>query len=238
MERIDKIGFSDLQIIQNPNSFCYGIDAVILADFAKIKQKANVIDLGTGNGIIPLILSHKSKSNKIIGIEIQEEAFELAKRNIKLNGSEKKIELYKMDAKAAPEFFGQGSFSAVVSNPPYMSNNSGIKNINSAKSISRHETTADLSDFLEVANKLLIDKGDLFLVHRPLRLVDIIYFARLNNLEPKRIRFIHPNKNEKPNIMLIHCVKNARPELRFLKPLYVYNSSGKFTKEINQIYER
>ncbi len=238
IERKDKIGFADLFIIQNPDYFCYGIDAVILSDFVKVKSGAKIIDLGTGNGIIPLILSHKTKAEKIIGIELQEKIYQLAKKNIDLNGLNNRIEIFNMDIKSAPEAFGFRSFSAVVANPPYMAMDSGIKNIKDAKSISRHETTANLSDFMETSSKLLVDQGDLFMIHRPMRLVDIVCLARENNLEPKKIRFIHPNKNQKPNIMLLHCVKNARPELKFLKPLYVYNSSGNFTPEISQIYER
>lgn len=238
MERKDKIGFADLFVIQNPDYFCYGIDAVILSDFVKVKSGAKIIDLGTGNGIIPLILSHKTNAEKIIGIELQEEVYQLAKKNIELNGLNDRIEIFNMDIKSAPEAFGCRSFSTVVSNPPYMATATGIKNISDAKSISRHETTASLSDFMEISSKLLVDQGDLFMIHRPMRLVDIIYLARQNNLEPKKIRFVHPNKNKKPNIMLLQCVKNARPELKFMKPLYVYNSSGDFTPEINQIYER
>ena len=238
MERKDEIGFANLFIFQNPDYFCYGVDAVILSDFVKVKRGGRVIDLGTGNGIIPLILSHKTKAEKIIGLELQEEIYQLAKKNIESNRLEERIEIFNMDIKAAPEAFGYRSFSTVVSNPPYMAISSGVKNLKDAKSVSRHETTANLSDFMEVSSKLLIDQGDLFMIHRPMRLVDIIYLARQNNLEPKRIRFVHPNKNQKPNIMLLHCVKNARPELRFLKPLYVYNASGEFTQEINKIYER
>lgn len=238
MERKDKLGFADLFIIQNTDYFCYGIDAVILSDFVKVKLGGSVIDLGTGNGIIPLILSHKTMAKKIIGLELQEDVYQLAKKNIELNGLNDRIEIFNMDIKSAPEAFGCRSFSTVVSNPPYMAISSGVKNHIDAKSISRHETTANLSDFMEVSSKLLFDQGDLFMIHRPMRLVDIIYLARQNNLEPKKIRFVHPNKNQKPNIMLLHCVKNARPELRFLKPLYVYNSSGEFTQEINKMYER
>ena len=237
-KRIDSIGFADLKLIQNSDQFCYGIDAVILSDFVKIKGNANIIDMGTGNGIIPLILSHKTKAAKIIGIELQKEVFALAEENIKLNSLEDRIEIYNMDILDAPSKFGLGSFSTVVSNPPYMAKDSGISSSIEAKSISRHESTANLYDFIETAGKLLKDQGDFFLVHRPLRLVDIICFARQNNLEPKKIRLVHPDKNKKPNIMLLHCVKNARPELKFMKPLYVYNSNGDFTQEINKIYER
>lgn len=239
-ERVDNIGFGNLRLIQKPEDFCYGIDAVLLASFAEIKKNARVIDLGTGTGIIPIILSHKTESAEIIGVEIQKDSYERAIRNILLNNLNDRITVINNDIKhlSKIESIRPGSFDTVVSNPPYVQGNGGIKNDKDAKTIARHETTANLEDFIKTAAKLLKDRGDLFMVHRPNRLVDIAVLCRQYRLEPKRIRFVSPCKGGKPNILLIHCVKHGKPDLKFLDPLYVYDEFGQYTDEIMKIYER
>ncbi|WP_027399896.1 tRNA1(Val) (adenine(37)-N6)-methyltransferase [Anaerovorax odorimutans] len=234
-ERIDEIGFKNLKLIQNPDEFCYGIDAVILADFAKVKSKGKVIDLGTGTGIIPIILSHKTLAKEIWGIEIQKTSYERALRNLKLNNLEDRIKIINKDVK---ELSDLGKFDVVVTNPPYMKSYGGLKNKNISKSIARHESTASLNDFIKIASNILKDKGDFYMVHRPNRLVDICYACRQSNLEPKELRLVSPNKNMGPNIILIHCVKYGKAELKFLDPLYVYEENGNYTSEIINIYER
>lgn len=246
-ERIDDIGFANLRLIQRPEEFCYGIDAVLLSSFARVKKQGRVIDLGTGTGIIPIILSHKTEAREIVGIEIQPSSYQLALRNISINNLENKLKMINLDVKnigdggiseTLTSILGKGSFDAVTSNPPYVKGRGGLKNKNEAKTIARHETTASLEDFIKSASWLLKDKGDFFLVHRPDRLVDICVLCRENNLEPKKIRFVSPSREKGPNILLVHCVKYGNPELKFLDPLYVYNENGEYTQEIMEIYER
>lgn len=245
-ERLDEIGFGALRLIQKPEEFCYGVDAVILADFAgrtsvgrhSVKR---AIDLGTGTGIIPIILSHKTAIEKIYAVEIQKNSYDRACRNVLLNELGERIRLINCDVSnpAVEISHLKGKFDLVTTNPPYMNGGSGLINKNTAKTIARHETTADLDSFIKLSSELLREKGELFMVHRPSRLVDICQVCRKYRVEPKELRFVSPNKNSKPNILLIQCVKFGRPELKILEPLYVYEEDGKnYTKEIMEIYER
>ena len=238
MERIDEIGFGGLKLIQEPEEFCYGIDAILLSDFAKIKRGSIVADLGTGNGIIPLVLSHKTEATKIVGVELQPRVADLASRNIALNGQGGLITILCADVKDLAGHLSPNSYDAVVSNPPYVEKSAGVKNRQQAKMIARHETSAGLAEFFSAASSLLKDKGDFFLVHRPSRLADSLTLGRQYQLEPKRIRLVHPNSAALPNIVLLHFVKNGRPELKFEKPLFVYKKDGCYTAEILKIYEK
>lgn len=240
-ERIDEIGFGGLKLIQKPEEFCFGVDAVLLADFAvktaKQGQKVDsVIDLGTGTGIIPLILSHKSNAEKIVGIEVQEGSFDRATRNAQLNSLCQRVSFINMDVKDIEEKDSlKGQFSLVTTNPPYTQGNGGIINTNSAKAIARHETTASLDDFLKAAAFLLKDRGDFAMIHRPSRIVDICCSCRKHKLEPKEIQFISPRIGEAPNLMLIHCVKNGGKNLNILDPAYVYDGA-EYSMFIKNIY--
>lgn len=235
-ERLEEIGFGGLKLIQNPEWFCFGIDAVLLADFTELKKDSRVADLGTGTGIIPLILSRKVQVNQIVGIEIQEKVAEMAKRSVRLNGLEGIIEIVNLDVKDAVSSSEKSTFDVVVSNPPYMGKESGLKNEDSSKAIARHEISAGLEDFIRAAYDLLKDKGSFFLIHRPHRLVDILTLCRTYRLEPKKIRFVHPNKDSKPNIMLLQCIKHGGAELKFMDPLYIYEKMGVYTAEILKMY--
>ena len=235
-ERIDETGFSNLKLIQKPEEFCYGIDAVILADFASRKKVTRAVDLGTGTGIIPIIMTHKTRAEFIYGIEYQKDSYDRAVRNIELNGLEERLGF--INANVA-EFDGLREWAdTVTSNPPYMVSNGAITNENVAKTIARHETVGGLDDFVRCAAGILKNKGDFYMVHRPSRLVDIFVTCRKYRLEPKEIRFVAPRKNEKPNIVLIHCVKNGGAELKILDDLYVYQETGIYSDEIQRIYER
>lgn len=235
-ERIDEIGFSNLRLIQKPEEFCYGVDAVILADFASKKKAARIVDLGTGTGIVPVILSHKTKAEFIYGIEYQKNSFDRAVRNVELNGLADRLEF--INANVA-EFDGLKEWAdAVTTNPPYMVSNGAITNENTAKTIARHETVGTLEDFVKCASGILKNKGDFYMVHRPSRLVDIFVTCRKYRLEPKEIRFVAPRKGERPNIILVHCVKNGGAELKILNDLYVYEEPGVYSDEIEKIYER
>lgn len=240
-ERIDEIGFGNLRLIQKPEDFCYGIDAVLLATFAEIRKGARAIDLGAGTGIIPLILSHRTEASEIVGVEIQQASYERGLRNIFLNGLEDRIRLIHGDVKqlVKEKLVARHSFDAVLTNPPYVKSGGGLKNKASAKTIARHETTADLADFIGEAGLLLKDRGDFYMVHRPNRLVDVVALCRQHKLEPKELRLVCPDRNTAPNILLLRCVKHGRPELKFLDPLYVYKEDGgAYTDEIMRLYER
>ncbi len=242
-ERIDQIGFGGLQLIQKSEEFCFGVDAVLLSDFAvkmcKLgSQVDSIIDLGTGTGIIPLILSHKTCANTIVGVEVQEGSYNRAMRNIELNDLGQRLSFLNMDVKDIPSREDlQGKFSMVTTNPPYTQGNGGIANPNTAKAIARHETTASLDDFVKGAAFLLKDKGDFVMVHRPSRIVDICTSCRSHKLEPKEIQMISPRLGETPNIMLVHCVKNGGRNLKVLKPEYVYEGM-EYSKYIVEIYEK
>ena len=246
-ERLDDIGFGNLKLIQKPEEFCYGIDAVILADFAAKmmnsgrKKCGTAADLGSGTGIVPIILQHKAAVDKIYAVEVQSDSFERIKRNITINGLERRIEAVHADVLNLTERFSElkNTCDVVMSNPPYMTGGCGIMNGNKAKTIARHETTAGLKDFIKTASELLKDRGELFMVHRPSRLVDICDFCRQFKLEPKNLQFVSPDRNSKPNILLIRAVKYGRPELFLEDPLYVYEENGgNYTQEIMNIYER
>ena len=236
-ERIDDLEFKGLKIIQNKDGFCFGIDSILLSDFAKeIKKRSKVIDLGTGTGIIGILLCMKTELSKIIGVEIQKEVYDMAKRSIKLNNLENKFEIINENIKNLENIIETGTFDAVVTNPPYKKIGTGLTNENEKKLISRHEITANLEDFIKVSSKMLKDKGTLYMVHRPDRMVDIIELLRKYKLEPKRIKFVYPNANKDANLILLKAVKNANPFLKIEKPLYVYNQNGEYTDEILKIY--
>lgn len=236
-ERMDDIGFGGYQLIQNPSHFCYGIDAVLLADFANAKQDDSIIDLGSGTGVIPLILHHKSKAQKIVGLEKQKEAFELAQRNASLNRLSEVIHFVNGDVLDVKKNFKSGEFSLVVTNPPYTEKGRGPTSPYSAKEVARHETTAGIVDFVEAAYYLLADKGSFCIVHRPSRLVDIITACRQNQLEPKRIRFVSPQPEASPNIVLVQCTKNGGKELTIEPTLLVRGQNGEYSAALRKIYE-
>ncbi len=238
-ERIDDLEYKGLKIVQNTTGFCFGIDSVLISDFAKnIKKGANVIDLGTGTGIISVLLCAKTELNKIIGVEVQEEVYNLAQKNISINNLQNRFEVINENIINLKKIYNPCTFDAIVTNPPYKKDNTGIKNIDNKKLISRHEITAKLEDFIEISKYLLKDKGSIYMVHRPERLVDILFLMRKNNLEPKKLRFVYSNVNKEPKLVLIEAVKNAKPFLRIEKNLYVYNEDGKYTDEILEIYNK
>ena len=238
-ERIDDLEFKNLKIIQNKDGFCFGIDSILLTDFAKnIKKNSKVIDLGTGTGIIPILLYGKTKNTKFVGVEIQPEVAEMADRSVKLNLLEDNIEILNTSILELSKKYNRGSFDVVTTNPPYKKINTGVINENNKKLISRHEITASLEDFIRTASFLLKDLGEFYMVHRPDRLVDIFYEMRKNKIEPKKIKFIYPNKNKKTNLVLIKGIKNGKQFLEFENNLYVYNEDGNYTDEILKIYNK
>ncbi|MGI6767405.1 MAG: tRNA1(Val) (adenine(37)-N6)-methyltransferase [Lentihominibacter sp.] len=239
---MDNIGFGNLKLYQDREGFKFSVDAVILADFAaKLCSEAeSVVDLGTGNGIIPFILSHKNRNCRITGIDVQEKSIRMADMSCRENGLEERIRFIREDVsnlrKTCPDL-GK-SADLVVSNPPYFTKGAGLINSNSGKYTSRHETTATLNDFVEIAAWILRDRGHLCMVHRPSRLVDILTAFRDNAIEPKDIRFVNPRRGEIPNIVLVHGVLGGGKELEFMKELSIYDESGGYSAEILEIYEK
>lgn len=237
-ERIDDLGIKNLKIIQNKKWFCFGIDSVLLANFAKnIKKDSYVLDLGTGSGIMPTLLCGKAELKKVVGIEIQEDVCDMAKRSIELNKINEKFEIICDSILNLNKYFEKQTFDVVITNPPYKKKNTGIINPDEPKMIARHEITANLEDFIRVAKDMLKDKGEFYMVHRPERLVDIFELMRKYKIEPKEIRFIFSNKNEEPKMVMIKGVKNAKSFLKIYPNLYIYEEDGKYTEEIKNIYE-
>ena len=238
-ERIDDLEFKGLKIIQNEKGFCFGMDSVLLSDFAKnIKNNSTVLDLGTGTGIIPILLCGKTNLRKVVGIEIQKDVANMAKRSSQLNNLQDRFEVVNTNIIDLKNIYEKQSFDVIVTNPPYKKENTGIINENEAKLISRHEITANLEDFISISKDLLKDKGEFYMVHRPERLVDILSFMRKYKIEPKILKFVSPNKNKEPNLILIKGIKNANSFLKVEKTLYVYNEDGKYTNEILKIYNK
>lgn len=235
-ERIDDLHRNGYRIIQNTGKFCFGIDAVLLTGFAVVKEKETVLDLGTGTGIIPMLLEAKTKGDHFTGLEIQEESVEMADRSVKLNCLEDKISIVKGDIKEAVKLFPLSSFDVITSNPPYMNNKNGIKNDLQPKSIARHEILCTLDDVIKNTASLLKVGGRFYMVHRPSRLPEIIVTLKKYKLEPKRIRLVHPYIDKEPNMVLIESVRHGRPLLKVEPPLIVYESVGKYTDEIYDIY--
>lgn len=236
-ERIDDLEFKNLRIIQNKDGFCFGIDAVLLSDFARnIKKDSKVMDLGTGTGIISILLCGKTNLKQIVGVEIQEEVYDMACRNAKLNNLEDKFEVINKNILDLEEMFERNTFDVIVTNPPYKKQNTGIVNEEKRKLISRHEVLAKLEDYIEVSNKLLKDKGEFYMVHRPDRLVDIMVLMRKYKIEPKEIRFVCSHFSEPPKLVLIKGVKNGKAFLNFKEDLYIYEKNGEYTEELLKIY--
>lgn len=238
-ERIDDLEFKNLKIIQNKEGFCFGMDSVLLSDFAKeMRHHAKVLDLGTGTGIISILLCGKTDLKKVIGVEIQKEVAEMASRSIRLNDLQDKFEVINENILNLNNIYENQSFDVIVTNPPYKKRNTGIINEKEKKVISRHEITADLEDFIKISKDLLKDKGELYMVHRPERIVDVLSLMRKYKVEPKILRFVYSDKNKEPKLILVKGIKNAKPFLKVEKNLYIYDENGKYTEEILKIYHK
>lgn len=239
-ERLDDLQLRGLGIIQNPNWFCFGVDAVLLADFAEksIKKDSCVLDMCTGNAIIPILLSAKSSAAKICGIEIQENVAEMAQRSVYMNKLENKVSITCGDLKNATEYYQKDSFDNICCNPPYKEAMGGLKNLTDTVAVARHEIMCSISDIIIESQKLLKPYGKLALIHRPERLIEIICLMREMRIEPKRLRFVHPKPEKTATMVLIEGSKYGKPKLFLEPPLYVHNSNGEYSEEINRIYGR
>lgn len=235
-ERIDDLQCNGYRLIQNTACFCFGMDAVLLSSFASAKLGERVLDLCTGNGVIPILMHGKNRGIKCAGIEIQSASAELAKRNVALNRLENDFEMVQGDIKDAVSIFGASAFNVVTANPPYMNENHGIVNPDSAKAIARHELLCTLEDVVKAASGCLKVKGHFYMVHRPQRLVQIIEKMQKYKLEPKRMRLVHPYMDANANMVLIEAVKCGNSQLTVEPPLVVYNKDGSYTKELLEMY--
>ena len=235
-ERVDDLERCGFKIIQNTEKFCFGMDAVLLSGYAYVKRGEKVLDLCTGNGIIPILLAAKTQAERIVGIEIQRDIADLAKRSVTANGIGDRVNIICADIKETEDYLQAGIFDVVTCNPPYMIDNHGIKNPDSPRAIARHEILCNFDDVARIASRMLRPGGKLFLIHRPFRLTEIFETLTKYNLEPKRMKLVHPYVNREPNMVLIEANLNGRRRLTVERPLIVYESPNCYTKEIYDIY--
>lgn len=235
-ERIDDLQIKGYRIIQDPERFCFGMDAVLLSSFANVKQGEEVLDLGTGTGILPILLAAKTDGKRYAGLEIQEESADMARRSVILNQLEDRIEIRTGDIKEAATEFGSVSFHVITTNPPYMQDQHGLMNPESAKAIARHEVLCSLDDILRESARLLRPKGRFYMVHRPFRLAEIMDGMRKYGIEPKRMQFVYPYIDKEPNMVLIEGMRGANARMRVEPPLIVYEKDGSYTKELLKCY--
>ena len=235
-ERVDDLQ-NGFYVIQNQNKFCFGMDAVLLSGFARIRKGDYVLDMGTGTGIIPILLKSKTKGEHFTGLEIQEECADMATRSVQYNGLESAVDIVCGDIKEAAGIFGAASVDVVTSNPPYMIGAHGLQNPYMAKAIARHEVLCTLEDVVSQASKVLKDRGRFFMVHRPFRLAEIFSVLTRYKLEPKRMQLVYPYIDREPNMVLIEALKGGNSRITVEKPLIVYEKPGVYTKDILEIYD-
>ena len=235
-ERLDDLQRNGYQIIQSPEKFCFGMDAVLLSGFATAQEGARVLDLGTGTGIIPILMAAKTDAKELIGLEIQEESADMAQRSVVLNDLQDKVRIVQGDIKEAGHIFDAASFDVVTSNPPYMIGGHGLKNPDGPKAIARHEVLCDLEDVIRAAARCLKSGGKFYMVHRPFRLAEIMVLMHEYKVEPKRMQLVYPYADKEPNMVLIEGARGGRSRLTVEKPLIIYEAPGKYTSEIYDIY--
>lgn len=235
-ERID-----DLQngyfVIQDPEKFCFGMDAVLLSGFTRVKKGETALDMGTGTGIIPILLSQRTEGKHFTGLEIQAECAEMADRSVKYNCLEDRIQIVEGDIKEAAGIFGAASFDVVTCNPPYMIGQHGLTNPHLPKAIARHEILCTFDDVASQAARVLKDRGRFYLVHRPFRLVELMAALTKYKLEPKRMQLVYPYIDKEPNMVLIEACKGGNSRIQIERPLVVYEKPGGYTKDILELYQ-
>lgn len=235
-ERIDELQRNGYRIIQNPERFCFGMDAVLLSGFARAKKQECCLDLGCGNGIIPILMEAKTEGKHFTGLEIQPESADMARRSVALNGLQDRIDIVEGDIKDASKIFGASSFHVVTTNPPYMTAQHGLTNLYEAKTIARHEVLCNLEDIIRESARLLMPGGRFYMVHRPFRLAEIISLMVQYRMEPKRMRLVYPYVDREPNMVLIEGLRGGKSRMTVEKPLIVYKEPGKYTDEIYDVY--
>ena len=236
-QRIDDLQCKGYKIIQDKSLFCFGVDAVLLADFAKIKKKARVMDFCTGSGVILLLMEAKEKGNEFVGMEILEESAKLAVKSIEMNGLSDKIKIINKDIKEVPEIFPAASFDVVTCNPPYISESHGLLNKDLPLNIARHEICITLEEIVYNAGYLLKPGGKINIIHKPFRIAEIFEYMKKYKIEPKRMRLIQSYINKEPSMVLIEGVKGGNPRLKVESNLIIYKDTNVYTDEINNIYD-
>ncbi len=235
-ERIDDLQYKGLMLIQDPESFCFGIDAVLLANYAKAFAGDTVVDMGTGTGVIPILMSGKTEAGKLIGIDIQEKSVEMAGRSVALNGLQERVEIRKEDICSLPDSFPKGSVDVVTCNPPYMIEDHGLKGDTDAKTIARHEVLCKLDDVAKAASSMLKTGGYFYMIHRPFRLAEIMVKLVSYHLEPKRMRLVYPYVDKEPTMVLIEARRDGKSRVTVEKPLIVYERPGVYTQDLLEYY--
>jgi len=231
-ERLDDLQIKGYEIIQHPGRFCFGMDAVLLSAFARVKAGECVLDLGTGTGILPILLAAKTAGQKFTGLEIQAESADMAKRSVLHNKIEDRVEIVEGDIKEASEIFGRSSYDVITTNPPYMIGGHGLANPEDAKAIARHEVLCTLDDILRESKAVLKTNGRFYMVHRPFRLAEILMKMSQAGIEPKRMRLVHPFVDKEPNMVLVEGMRGGKPRMTIEPPLVVYNKDGSYTEEV------
>lgn len=237
-EEICDLERNGYKLIQDKEKFCFGMDAVLLSSFADVKEGEKAIDFGTGTGVIPILLEAKTDGESFVGLEIQSESVDMAKRSVQMNNLDEKIEIKEGDIKNASEIFGKASFDVVVTNPPYMSENNGLENPDEPKAIARHEIKCTLEDVIREAAAVLKPKGRFYMIHRPRRLADAMELMRQYKIEPKRIRMVYPYVDKAANMVLIEGARGGKPMLNIEEPLVVYKEENVYTQDILDIYNK
>ena len=235
-ERLDELHRNGYRIIQNSRKFCFGMDAVLLSGFARVKPGERALDLGTGTGIIPILLRGKTEGRDFTGLEIQEESADMARRSVAYNHLEESVSIVTGDIKEAAALFGAASFDVVTCNPPYMTGNHGLVNPEQPKAVARHEILCTLEDVVGQTARVLRPGGRFYLVHRPFRLAEILTLLVRYKLEPKRMRLVYPFVDKEPNMVLIEALSGGKSRITVEKPLIVYKKQGVYTDEIYDIY--
>ncbi|MGN0373859.1 MAG: tRNA1(Val) (adenine(37)-N6)-methyltransferase [Butyrivibrio sp.] len=236
-ERLDDLQRNGYKLIQNTKIFCFGMDAVLLCAFASVGRGDTVLDLGTGNGVIPILLKGRTEGSHFTGLEIQDINVDMAKRSVAYNGIEEYVDIVRGDIKMASAIFGGASFDVVTTNPPYMNENHGLQNPESAKAIARHEILCTLEDVIREGARVLKPQGRFCMVHRPHRLTEIFELMRKYHVEPKRMRMVHSFIDKEATMVLIEGVRGGKPMLKTERPLIIYKEPGKYTEEIIRLYE-
>lgn len=235
-ERLDELQRNGYKIIQDPERFCFGMDAVLLSGFAKVKPEERVLDLGTGTGIIPILLEAKTKGESFTGLEIQPESADMARRSVRLNGLDDRVKIVTGDIREADRIFGAASYHVVTCNPPYMTGGHGLQNPDQPKAIARHEVLCTLEDVISQAARILMPGGRFYMVHRPFRLAEIMTGLCSHGLEPKRMRLVYPYVDREPNMVLLEALKGGKSRITVEKPLIIYREPGVYMDEIYDIY--